>query len=236
MLALWFFWAGLAYYAFAIAPNQTPTRDEYFLGKLTLLIQDDYPINQVLLSEFNIMGIWPFIYTALLIPSGRSKNLRPPVWPFASLSMGIGIGGLLPYFALWQQPTPPPPSQEERQKLPLKVLESKIFAGALLAGALGLIGTAVASGPDSWVGFSQYFNESKLIHVMTLDFFCLQLFCPFWLYNDMEFRKWSGRNMWIVPLSLLPVLGPALYLLIRPPLPEPTSNGPKVAEAPKPIG
>jgi hypothetical protein len=47
------------------------SRDEYFLGKLTLLIRDDYPINQVLLSEFNIMGIWPAIYTALLIPSGR---------------------------------------------------------------------------------------------------------------------------------------------------------------------
>ncbi len=38
-LGLWGLWAGLAAYAFLVAPNQTPLRDAYFLEKLVGLVR-----------------------------------------------------------------------------------------------------------------------------------------------------------------------------------------------------
>lgn len=47
-------------------------RDQYFLEKLCGLRRDDgFSMNPVLVDVFYIMGLWPAIYTALLIPSGR---------------------------------------------------------------------------------------------------------------------------------------------------------------------
>jgi len=37
-------------------------------------------------------GVWPLIYTSLLIPSGKSDN-GVPAWPFVTLSYGIGMCG-----------------------------------------------------------------------------------------------------------------------------------------------
>lgn len=45
---LWVLWAALAGYAFFIAPNQTPLRDQYFLEKLVGLgANDGVSINAV---------------------------------------------------------------------------------------------------------------------------------------------------------------------------------------------
>ncbi|PWA88199.1 hypothetical protein CTI12_AA121040 [Artemisia annua] len=65
------------------------------------------------------------------------------------------------------------------------------------------------------------FLDSKLtagIHATTLDFALLSTFAPFWVYNDMTVRKWTNKGFWLVPLSVVPFLGPALYLLLRPSL------------------
>ena len=62
-------------YAFFLSPNQTPYRDMYFLEKLSGLgVNDGVQINAVFAQLFFIMGLWPCIYAALLIPSARSGN------------------------------------------------------------------------------------------------------------------------------------------------------------------
>ena len=38
---------------------------------------------------FLIMGVWPIVYTALLIPAGRSAN-GVPAWPFVTASYAVG--------------------------------------------------------------------------------------------------------------------------------------------------
>ena len=89
-VGLFFLWVALAVYAFLMAPNQTPLRDQYFLEKLVGLGADDgVPINAIFTQLFFIMGVWPLIYTALLIPSGKSAN-GVPAWPFVALSYGVG--------------------------------------------------------------------------------------------------------------------------------------------------
>lgn len=46
--------------------------DEYFLKKLLNLKGDDgFEMNQVLVSLWYIMGLWPLVYSMLLLPTGR---------------------------------------------------------------------------------------------------------------------------------------------------------------------
>ncbi|KAK1567042.1 hypothetical protein Q3G72_007496 [Acer saccharum] len=116
---------------------------------------------------------------------------------------------------------PPPPVEEtELSRWPLTFLESKLTAGISLAAGLGLIVYAALAGGDVWQEFYQYFRESKFIHVMSIDFTLLSTFAPFWVYNDLTARKWHDKGSWLLPVSVVPLLGPALYLLLRPSLSE----------------
>ncbi|KAM7495298.1 hypothetical protein LguiB_029907 [Lonicera macranthoides] len=211
-------WVGLMYYVFNLTPNQTPSMDMYFLKKLLNLKGDDgFEMNEVLVSLWYIMGFWPLVYSMLLLPTARSSKGNIPVWPFIALSFFGGAYVLLPYFVLWKPP-PPPVEETELGKWPLSFLESKLTAGITVAAGLGLIVYAGLAGDDAWLEFYQYFRESKFIHVTSIDFSLLSTFAPFWVYNDMSVRKCDGKMGWLLPISLVPFLGPALYLLLRPSL------------------
>ncbi|KAK3405149.1 hypothetical protein EUGRSUZ_K01397 [Eucalyptus grandis] len=126
---LFLLWGGIMYYVFNLAPNQTPSRDVYFLQKLLNLKGDDgFRMNGVLVSLWNIMGLWPMVYSMLLLPTGRSSKGSVPVWPFAVLSFFGGVYALIPYFVLWKPP-PPPVEEAELSRWPLNFLESKLTAG-----------------------------------------------------------------------------------------------------------
>ena len=73
-------------YALLLSPNQTPYRDMYFLEKLTGLgVEDGVQINAVFTQLFFMMGLWPAIYAALLVPSARSGNkVRIPCMCFGN--------------------------------------------------------------------------------------------------------------------------------------------------------
>ncbi|KAJ4975996.1 hypothetical protein NE237_001102 [Protea cynaroides] len=212
------FWAALMYYVFMLTPDQTPSRDMYFLQKLLNLKGDDgFRMNEVLVSLWYIMGLWPLLYGMLLLPSGRSSRSKIPTWPFVVLSFFGGAYALIPYFVLWRPP-PPPVEEVERGRWPLNFLDSKITAGVLFAAGLGIIAYAGLASVDVWKEFFQYFRESKFIHVTCLDFALLSTFAPFWTYNDMTTRKWSDKGSWLLPITLVPFLGPALYVILRPSL------------------
>ncbi|WMV38766.1 hypothetical protein MTR67_032151 [Solanum verrucosum] len=212
-------WSGLMYYVFFLAPNQIPLTDMYFLKKLLNLKGDDgFQMNEVLVGLWYIMGLWPLVYSMLLLPTARSSKGSIPVWPFLVLSCFGGAYVLIPYFALWKPP-PPPVEETELQRLPLNLLESKLTAGITMAAGLGIIFYAGLSSGDVWKEFYQYFRESRFIHAMSIDFSLLSAFAPFWIYNDMTARKWYDKGSWLLPLSVIPFLGPALYLLLRPSIP-----------------
>ncbi|CAL5224193.1 g6835 [Coccomyxa viridis] len=213
-------WAGSVGYAFFLSPNQTPYRDMYFLMKLTGLGENDgVQVNAVFTAICLMMGVWPCIYSALLIPSARSGN-KVPAWPFVSLSFAFGVFALGPYFALWKpsKQAQSPPAQQELQgwrNLGLKATESKIAGFVLLAGNIILLGQAAFAGADSWTEYFQLFRESRFVHVTSLDFTALTLFSPFWMWNDADKRQWEGRQLLPI-LSCIPFLGPAIYLALRP--------------------
>ncbi|XP_028779562.1 uncharacterized protein LOC114735946 [Neltuma alba] len=219
-ILLFMLWGGLIYYVSFLAPNQTPTLDMYFLKKLLNLIGDDgFRMNEVIVSLWYVMGLWPLVYAMMLLPTGRSSKSNIPVWPFLLLSCFGGAYALLPYFVLWKPPSPRV-EESELRTLPLNVLESKVTAGILLAAGLAIIAYAGLAGGALWKEFFQYFRGSKFIHIMSIDFILLSSFAPFWVYNDMTARKWFDKGSWLLPLSLVPFLGPALYVFLRPSLSE----------------
>lgn len=219
-ILLFVLWGALMYYVFNLTPDQTPSRDMYFLKKLLNLKGDDgFRMNEVLVSLWYIMGLWPLLYSMLLLPTGRSSKNSVPTWPFLVFSFFGGAYALLPYFVLWSPPAAPV-EENELKKWPLNFLESKLTAGISLIAGIGLIIYASLADGDAWREFYQYLRESKFIHITSLDFTLLSTFAPFWVYNDMTARKWYDKGFWLLPLSLVPFLGPALYLVLRPSLSE----------------
>ncbi|CAL9105448.1 unnamed protein product [Musa acuminata var. zebrina] len=211
-------WAGLMYYVFQLAPDQTPYRDIYFLQKLLNLRGDDgFVMNQVLVALWYIMGLWPLVYSMLLVPTGRSSRSKIPVWPFLLVSFFGGVYALIPYFVLWKPP-PPAVGEDEIRGWPLNFLESKITAAVTVAAGMGMIIYAGLADGDVWEEFYQYFRESKFIHITCIDFSLFTAFSPFWVYNDMTARRWLNKGSWLLPIALVPFIGPALYLLLRPSL------------------
>ncbi|XP_021889931.1 uncharacterized protein LOC110808672 isoform X1 [Carica papaya] len=215
-LLLFLLWGALMYYVFNLTPDQTPSRDTYFLKKLLNLAGNDgFKMNEVLVSLWYIMGLWPLVYSMLLLPTGRSSKSNIPVWPFLVLSCFGGAYALLPYFVLWKPP-PPPVEETELTKWPLNFMESKVTAVISFAAGLCIVIYAGLSNGGEWEEFCQYFRESKFIHIMSIDFMLLSAFAPFWVYNDMTARRWYDKGWWLIPASLVPFLGPALYLVLRP--------------------
>jgi hypothetical protein len=135
----------------------------------------------------------------------------------------LGTFSLLPYFALWS-PTPAQEVYASGQNSRISAyLESKGSALLLLAYLVYFSSFAFTAGGGGWASFLALFAKSKFTHVVTLDFLVLTLLAPFWVFNDAELRKWKGGDVLLSVLSFLPLYGPAIYLLLRPKLPKPSS-------------
>jgi hypothetical protein len=143
-----------------------------------------------------------------------------PAWPFVTGSFALGAFSLLPFFAAWSPPAEPPalPSAAELAEgglatAPARALESRLTAALLLLATLGLVGKAATAGSVAWVDFSHLFQESRFVHVTTIDFLTLTLCAPFWVWNDAAARKYEGPALLF---ALTPLLGPVLWLNVRP--------------------
>ena len=162
---------------------------------------------------------------------------RLPAFPFVVGSFALGFFALGPYLALWT-PAPAseslpeserdgpgdataPPRTEALERngavgsVALRALESPITAAVLLLGALSQAYLAVTAGPVAWAEFGRLFDESRLVHVTSLDFLALSSFVPFWVSLDAGSRRWSG-SPFAAALGAVPLVGPALYLALRP--------------------
>lgn len=69
-------------------------------------------------------------------------------------------------------------------------------------------------GGASWVEYGHLIDESRLVHVTTLDFLCLTAFAPFWMLNDAEARNWEQR--WAEVLCMQNVLHRAVLVAPNP--------------------
>lgn len=202
-------WIGFVAYAFLFAPPDQPDTLELIKNLSTGNWQG---INPLIISLFNIMGIWPMIYACLLFFDGRGQKI--PAWPFVTASFGVGAFALLPYLALRE------PNQEftGSKSLFLKILDSRWLGIAIALGALGLLSFGLIKG--DWGDFVQQWQTSRFIQVMSLDFCLLCLLFPALLIDDMARRGLKNAPFSQWAFALVPLTGPLLYLCVRPPIPD----------------
>lgn len=207
-IGFWLLWVGFVAYAFLLAPPNQPDTFELIKNLSTGQWEG---INPLVVSLFNIMGVWPIIYSCLLFIDGRSQKI--PAWPFATVSFAVGAFALLPYLALREPSTEFP---GEKNAL-LKLLDSRLTGVILTIGAIILVAYGLLNG--DWADFVQQWQTSRFIHVMSLDFCLLCLLFPALLGDDMARRGLKNPQLyWLT--ALIPLFGPLIYLCMRPPLPD----------------
>ena len=207
-ISLGLLWLGFTSYAFLLAPPDRPDTFELIKNLSTGQIAG---INPLIVALFNIMGVWPMIYSCLIFADGRGQKVR--AYPFALASFAVGAFALLPYLILRQ----PNSTFVGQKNLLLKILDSRALGVLLGLGAVGLVGYGLTQG--DWSDFGQQWRTSRFIHVMSLDFCLLCLLFPTLLRDDMARRGLSQH--WIFwSVAIVPLLGAVTYLSLRPPLQE----------------
>lgn len=172
-------------------------------------------VPSIFVAIFNALGLMPFVYTSLLLPGSRDQI--PPTWPFTLASLALGFFALGPYLALRRYR--PFPDAAYASPWLTRVMESKLpallaFLASLYLAWLAVDGVVSAGGREAYLSL---FYSQTLPHVSSLDLGLLSLFVVDPLREDMVRRQWysSGR---LLAFLALPVVGPCLYLLLRPTL------------------
>ncbi|MBT9312522.1 DUF2834 domain-containing protein [Leptothoe kymatousa] len=210
-LALGSLWLGFVIYAIFLSPPSAPDTLET-IGQLSTGQWGD--LNAAVVVLFNLMGLWPVVYAALALSDGRDQSI--PAWPFVLGSFALGAFALMPYLAL-RQSTHHLPQRPDDSPL-LRGLNHRLVGLGVAISMVLLLTYGVTSGHGyaTLQNFYDQFVSSQFIHVMGLDFCMLSLLTPRLMWDDMARRQvapfWRG-------LSWLPLLGPALYLALRPAAP-----------------
>ncbi|MEG4808744.1 DUF2834 domain-containing protein [Microcoleus sp. F8-D3] len=201
-------WIAFSTYAFVFAPPDSPETITLITNLATGKIAG---INPLIVALFNIMGVWPLIYSCVLFADGRGQKI--PAWLFATLSFGVGAFALLPYLALRE----PNPEFSGKKNIFLKILDSRFIGIFLTLAAVGLVAFGLTKG--DWSDLIEQWQSSRFIHVMSLDFCMLCLLFPALLGDDMARRGMQNYTaFWAV--TLVPLFGPLAYLCTRKPLQE----------------
>ncbi|MDF5713823.1 MAG: DUF2834 domain-containing protein [Rhizonema sp. NSF051] len=200
-------WLGFVTYAFLFAPPNQPDTFELIKNLSTGQWQG---INPLIVALFNIMGVWPIIYSCLAFFDGRGQKI--PAWPFVTASFAMGAFALLPYLTLRE----PNPQFSGKKNLFLSLLDSRLTGVVLTLGTAIIV--AYGWGGD-WGNFVQQWQTDQFIHVMSLDFCLLCLLFPALLRDDMERRGMKNSQLfWLI--TLIPLFGAVVYLCVRSPLVE----------------
>lgn len=199
-------WLGFSLYAFTLAPPFQP-------GTFDLIVRLSSGqwegINPAVIALFNLMGVWPMAYACLMLIDGVGQKLA--AWPFVTVSFGVGVFAILPYLALRKSN----PTFEAPKTAVLRLVDSPWTGRAIALSSLVLLTYGITQG--DWSDFAQQWQTSQFIHVMSLDF-CLLcvIFVPL-LKDDMAKRNLHNPALFWTA-TLIPLIGIALYLSIRPPL------------------
>ena len=212
-------WLGLGSVAALVAPKGTTDFD---MNLVTTLIGSPFSgaVNPIFESLFNSLGVVPAVYAALLLPGAKDQPRIPTVPPLAA-SFALGFFALGP--VSHRTGTTGRPGREivSLGWATRTIFESKIFAGFNALFATFLIGYgAVNFSADALEGFvTMWKTQSALACVSSCDLAVLSIAMYGAVSEDMKRRGCYDAGK-AAAFCLVPVLGPCVYLVTRPSLPE----------------
>lgn len=228
-------WLLLLGYAVLLAPGKSPDaqqEDTALLGKL-LSTPFDGSVASIFVCIFNMLGIWPVIYAATVLP-GADRQSPVPAGLCVGGSFFIGAFALAPYLAV-REYRGTQGSSGSLDWITQNVLENRLTAVSLLGGAVYLTLYALGDGQmgsfalaQAWAAYLPVFMGSLTAHVSCMDFLVLWM-----LYAPVLLEDGRRRGCFLGPPSTwetadtvrfalgagLPVFGGCTWLLTRPALP-----------------
>lgn len=197
-------WLGWIIHAFMFAPQQEVADWD---GIMAMMQMDTSQWDASIIALFNLMGVWPMIMAAILLIDGRGQKI--PAWPFLLGSCVLGNFILFPYLFLRKSN----PRFDGNKTIGVRFADSKIFAIVIFLMANAMILFGLLQGNSE--AFMARFAVNNLVNVMTIDFLLFLFAFPYILGDDMLRRGLDDKKQfWFY--TLIPVLGPCLYLLVRP--------------------
>lgn len=184
--------------------------------------------NAVAFALINLLGFFPAILGCVAWPLLRGARHQPPLWRYILASTMTGAFALLSYLAAWDPPKPgraprmPPQHLAGRTRGLQRAYESRLFPATLLASSCAMIALAFNSSAATWAQFGYLASHSFTFHVMLLDFSLLTILSTWLVSKDAAARGWpiastaAGRRFLQAAMLVTPVVGPGVYLMIRP--------------------
>lgn len=192
-------------YAAFLAPKGDPPGNVF----LMLALGQGPARNPAVWGVFQMLGVVPLLYWALLFPDGRGQRVW--AWPFALGMMALGSFALLPYLILRRDYPSAVPGEGN---LAVRWLGGRPFAMLVAVALLALLLTITICG--NLANYVFWFRHSNFAHVMTVDLLVLTLLFPALLRDDMARRGVSDQSTLGRIALAVPLLGPAWYLVRRP--------------------
>lgn len=211
-------WAAFIGYAALVAPKSAPEVDAALVTQL-ITLPFSGAANYLFEAQFNALGVMPAVYASLLMPGSKGQKPVPTV-PFVAGSFALGYFSIGPYLTL-REFREEPVKRSELGWFTRNVLEAKWNAALLTAFASYLaFSAATHASAQQLAEYGTLFDTVSLVNVSACDLIVLSaaVFLP--MREDMKRRGWEDRSAAAVAFCALPVLGPALYLLLRPSLEE----------------
>jgi len=211
-------WVALGSTAAFIAPTGTSAFD---MDLITGLISAPFSgtTNPIFEALFNSLGVVPAVYAALLLPGGKGQPRLAPTLPIAA-SFALGFFALGPYLIL-REPRDFVGSVARKDLgwATRTIFESKIFALFNAAFAAFLIGYGASHADQAAVeGFKTLWAEqSALCCVSSCDLLVLSLAVYGAVAEDQK-RRGVFSVAKAAAFAAVPVLGPCLWLVVRPEL------------------
>lgn len=196
-------------YAVYLAPKGNPPSSSQYGLFVTLALGQGPARNPAIWGVFQLLGIVPLLYWALLFPDGRGQRVW--AWPFALGMMAFGAFSLLPYLILRRGYEVAVPG---KKNLAVRWFGCRPFAIFAVAALTVLLGIVIIAG--NGMDYLFWFRRSNFVNVMTVDLVVLTLLFPILLRDDMARRSVSDDST-LGRIALgVPLLGPAYYLVRRP--------------------
>ena len=192
-------------YAAFVAPKGDPPGNLF----LQLALGQGPARNPAVWGVFQLLGVVPLLYWALLFPDGRGQRVW--AWPFALGMMAFGAFALLPYLILRH---PYPNAVPGARNGAVRWFAGRPFAVFVAVALAALLVWVLLFG--NLANYVYWFRVSNFVHVMTVDLLILTLLFPALLRDDMARRGVSDDSVLGRVALSLPLLGPAWYLVRRP--------------------